>query len=118
MTTFGLLVSIGLSLHLTKIGPHFKKALALSGVKFFLIPVVVCLAALLFGITPQTWPVLFGTILILSSMPTGFLSLVPPSLYRLDLDLANACWLVSTVSLVVMIPVLWFLNTLLPYIPF
>jgi len=113
MTTFGLLVSIGLSLHLTKIGPHLKKAIALSGVKFFLTPLVVCLAALVFGISPGTFPVLFGTILILSSMPTGFLSLVPPSLYRLDLDLANACWLVTTLSLVVMIPVLWFLNSLI-----
>ncbi len=118
LTTFGLLVSIGLSLHLTKVGPHIKKALALTGGKFFLTPIVVCAAALLFGITPQTWPVLFGTILILSSMPTGFLSLVPPSLYGLDLDLANACWLVTTSSLAVLIPILWLLNEILPFIPF
>ncbi len=117
MTTLGLLVSIGLSLHLTKIGPHIKKALALTVVKFFLTPAIVCAAAILFGITPQAWPVLFGTILILSSMPAGFLSLVPPSLYRLDLDLANACWLVTMLGLVVTIPVLWFLNSLLSSFP-
>jgi len=113
MTTFGLLVSIGLSLHLTRLGPHIKKALALCAVKFVLTPAVVCAAAFAFGITPHAWPVLFGTVLILSSMPAGFLSLVPPSLYRLDLDLANALWLVTMMGLVAMIPLLWFLNSLI-----
>jgi predicted permease len=107
LTTFGFLLSIGLSLHLTRIRPHIGMAMALAAVKFVLTPVVVCLLALALGITPANSPVLFATILILSAMPTAFVSLVPPSLYRLDLDLANACWLVTTSLLVLMVPLLW-----------
>jgi hypothetical protein len=42
-------------------------------------------------------------------MPVAFNSLVAASIYDLDLDLANACWLISTLSLVVVLPWLYWL---------
>jgi hypothetical protein len=48
-------------------------------------------------------------ILILSSMPVGFIALVPPSIYDLDIDLANAAWMVTTALLIVVIPLQMFL---------
>lgn len=47
--------------------------------------------------------------IILASSPVGFLGLVPPSLYRLDRNLANSIWLVSNGSLALTIPALAFL---------
>jgi aspartyl aminopeptidase len=32
-------------------------------------------------------------------MPVGFIAMVPPTLYRLDVDLANACWLITNGAL-------------------
>ena len=43
---------------------------------------------------------------ILSAMPVAMNALIPPSLFRLDLDLANACWVFTTMELVVILPVL------------
>jgi hypothetical protein len=37
-------------------------------------------------------------------MPVGFTALVPPSIYDLDIDLANAGWMVTTALLVIVIP--------------
>ena len=45
-------------------------------------------------------------VLILSSMPVGFIAMVPPTLYRLDIDLANACWLVTNGLLILVVPTL------------
>jgi predicted permease len=48
-------------------------------------------------------------VLILSSMPVAFIALIPPSIYDLDLDCANSCWLISTIFLIVELPLLLFL---------
>ena len=45
-------------------------------------------------------------------MPVAFNALIPPSIYELDLDLANSCWFVTTVLLVIVMPALLFLSQL------
>ena len=45
-------------------------------------------------------------VIILSSMPVAFNALIPPSIYDLDLDLANACWFFTTACLAITLPVL------------
>ena len=52
-------------------------------------------------------------VLVLSSMPVAFNALVPPSLYGLDLDLANSCFLVSVLGLAALLPALHFALDLL-----
>jgi predicted permease len=37
-------------------------------------------------------------VLVLAAMPVGFVSLVPPTLYKLDQDFAGSLWLVSNSS--------------------
>ena len=62
--------------------------------------------------TSLAWAIGFGNIenalplkvvIILSSMPVAFNALIPPSIYDLDLDLANSCWFVTMVLLVVIL---------------
>jgi len=45
-------------------------------------------------------------VMILSSMPVAFNALIPPSIYDLDLDLANSCWFVTTALLAIVLPAL------------
>jgi predicted permease len=52
-------------------------------------------------------------VLIVSSMPVAFTALVPPPLYDLDLDLANACWLFTTALLGIMVPTLFLVINLM-----
>ncbi len=46
-------------------------------------------------------------------MPVAMTALVPPSLFNLDLDLANACWVFSTAGLIVVLPALLIILPLL-----
>jgi hypothetical protein len=53
------------------------------------------------------------TVAVLASMPVAMNALIPPSLFNLDLDLANACWIGSTTALIVVLPALHLLLPLL-----
>jgi predicted permease len=44
-------------------------------------------------------------------MPTAFMALVPPVLYGFDLDLANSAWLVTTLALLIVFPILFLIVT-------
>ena len=41
-------------------------------------------------------------------MPVAFNALVPPAIFGFDLDLANSAWIVTTASLIVIVPALYF----------
>lgn len=106
LATILLLTSIGLALRFSRISDYLRESVSVSVIKFCLVPV--CATAL-------AWTIGFGDIenalplkvvIILSSMPVAFNALIPPSIYDLDLDLANSCWFVTTALLVVVLPCL------------
>ena len=101
-----LLVSIGLAMRFKRVRHHLKACTLVSLIKFAVVP---------FCATAVAWSIGYGRIenglplkvvMILSSMPVAFNALIPPSLYDLDLDLANACWFFTTSALIVVLPIL------------
>lgn len=114
--TFVLIVSIGLGMRFSQIGAYIKESLGICLIKFTVIPVIACSLAYLAGLHQIADGLPFQVVLILSSMPVAFNALVASSIYDLDLDLANSCWLVSTGALVIIMPWLYFLlsSSLLP----
>ncbi|NCC65949.1 MAG: hypothetical protein EOM15_15005 [Spirochaetia bacterium] len=99
-----LLISIGMAMKFSKIQAYLKPALLASVIKYLLVPVVVTGTAFFLGFSKVDNSLPLKVILILSSMPVGFTALVPPSIYDLDVDLANAGWMVSTALLALVIP--------------
>ncbi len=99
-----LLVSIGMAMKFSRIKAFIKPAIIISGLKFLLVPFVATGIAFLLGFGKIDNGLPLKVILILTSMPVGFTALVPPSIYDLDIDLANAAWMVTTALLVVVIP--------------
>jgi len=107
LSTVILLATIGMAMSFGKTARYLKESLAIWGVKFLIVPAACTSLAALGGLGSVADGLPLKTTLILSSMPTAFTALVPPSLYGLDLDLANSCWLVTTLGLVVTLPVLY-----------
>lgn len=104
LATVLLLISIGLALRFSRVGAYLRECAAVSAIKFVLVP---------FCATSLAWAIGFGgiqdglplkVVIILSSMPVAFNALIPPSIYDLDLDLANSCWFVTTALLVLVLP--------------
>jgi len=105
--TLALLISIGLAMRIKTIQHYLKACAAVSVVKFLIVPVILTLTAFLLGYGEIDNGLPLKVVMILSSMPVAFTALVPPSLYHLDIDLANSCWLFSTSLLIVVLPVLY-----------
>jgi predicted permease len=111
MATFLLLVAIGMKIPKRQ-KPIPKPILAaFLGIRLLLIPAFSLGIALLAGLHLLPDNTAFLVALILSFMPTAFISLVPPSLYGLDFELSFGLWLVSNLSLAGILPLLWFLTT-------
>jgi len=106
MGTILLLVSIGLEMKFGKVRDYIKECFSISMIKFILVPAIVSATAFFLGYGKIDGGLPLKVVMILSSTPVAFTALIPPSIYDLDLDLANSCWLVTTLSLVIILPLL------------
>ena len=108
--TLCLLISIGLAMRFSSVGDYVRESLASAAIKFLLVPSYAGLLAWGLGLHHLLNGLPLKVVLIGASMPVAFTSLVAASLLDLDLDLANGCWLVTTCSLLVVLPWLYFLT--------
>ncbi|MBN2659164.1 MAG: hypothetical protein JXR86_19070 [Spirochaetales bacterium] len=104
--TYFLIFSIGLGMRLGAVGKYWREALSIILIKSLILPVLMVSLSFLFGLHTIAGGLPLKTVLILSSMPVAFVALVPPSVYKLNLDMANSMWLFSYFSLLLIIPVL------------
>lgn len=111
--TFLLLTSIGLGMRFSSVVDNRLEGMAISLIKFIVIPLAAVSAAYALGLNEIDNGLPLKVVLIAASMPVAFTALVAASIYELDLDLANACWLVTTAALLVVLPWLSFLLTVL-----
>ncbi len=110
--TVMLLTSIGLAMRFRRVRGYLRESAAIAAIKFALVPMLATTVAYLIGFGTVDNGLPLKVVLILSSMPVAFNALIPPSIYDLDLDLANSCWLVTTALLVVVLPIqLWMVSS-------
>ncbi|OGQ08578.1 MAG: hypothetical protein A2026_12150 [Deltaproteobacteria bacterium RBG_19FT_COMBO_46_12] len=102
-----LIISIGLTMKISKVQDYLKECMAVSVIKFLIVPAVMTSLAFLLGYHEMVGGHLIKVVILLSSMPVAFNALIPPSLYDLDVDLANSCWLFSTSLFIIILPVLY-----------
>jgi len=107
--TFLMLLAIGMAMKFSSMGSFLREAGAICIIKFLLVPIMLAGFASLLGFGGIREGLLLKVVVILSLMPSAFVSLIPPSIYDLDLDLANTCWLVTTFAMVLVIPVLFYI---------
>ncbi len=101
-----LLTSIGLALKFRRVRDYLRECISVSIIKFVLVPISASLLAYLIGFGNIDNGLPLKVVIILSSMPVAFNALIPPSLYDLDLDLANSCWFFTTALLIIVLPLL------------
>lgn len=110
ISTVFFLFAIGLTLRIASIGSCLRASIVLCAIKFAGIPAIVIPLGLLAGYGQMEGGLPLKTAAVLCSMPVAMTALVPPSLFRLDVDLANACWLVTTAGLIFVLPwLMWLL---------
>ena len=108
-----LLISIGLGMKFGKVRNYISECFAISVIKFILVPLIISATAFLLGFAEIEEGLPLKIVIILSSMPVAFTAIIPPSIYDLDLDLANSCWLVTTLSLILILPLSTYIISLI-----
>ena len=106
LQAFLLLISVGLALRFRRVGDYLKESAAVAAIKFAAVPAMACSLAIALGFDAIDGGLPLKVVMILSSMPVAFNALIPPSIYDLDLDLANSCWFVTTAMLALVLPAL------------
>lgn len=106
--TFLLLISIGLGMRFSSVGSYWLEGLFVSLIKFIIVPLIAVTASYLLGFGNIDGGLPLKVVMIASSMPVAFTALVAASIYDLDLDLANSCWLITTSALIIVLPWLSF----------
>ena len=104
--TVFLLTSIGLALKFRRVRDYLRECISVSIIKFLLVPALASSLAYLLGFGDIDHGLPLKVVIILSSMPVAFNALIPPSIYDLDLDLANSCWFFTTALLIITLPLL------------
>lgn len=99
--------SIGLTLFWGRIGAYRKEIVLVSLIKFVIVPGIMIPLGLAIGLPALLDGVAFKVLVILSVMPVAFNALIPPVVYGFDLDLANSAWIVTTLALILILPILY-----------
>ncbi len=106
-----LLSSIGMAMRFGRMRGYLRGAGVISLIKFVAVPGSVYLLGSALGLGGVDGGLPLRVSMVLASMPVAFMAMVPPTLYDLDVDLANAAWFVTTALLAVVVPALWLLLT-------
>lgn len=106
-----LLVSIGLAMRFRSVRNYYRECVTISLIKFLIVPVCMTCVGYLIGYGAIDNGLPLKVVMILSAMPVAFNALIPPSIFDLDLDLANSCWFFTTSLLIIVLPVLLFLTS-------
>jgi len=104
--TFTMLTAIGMGMRFGKVRSYVRECFAILLIRSVFLPVILISVSILTGFNGIWGGLPLKVVIILSFMPVAFITLVPASIYDLDLDLANACWLVSTFSMIFVIPLI------------
>jgi predicted permease len=107
LVSLSMLSSIGMAIRFEKMREYVREASAIALIKFVAIPTSVYLVASWVGLGAVNGGLPLKVVTILASMPVAFTAMVPPTLYDLDVDLANTAWMMTTGLLLVVVPVLW-----------
>ena len=107
--TLLLLSSIGMAMRFNRMHGYLKEAGVISLIKFIAVPGAVYLLGSVIGLGKVDGGLPLKASVVLASMPVAFTALVPPTIYNLDVDLANTAWFVTTALLLLVVPALWIL---------
>ena len=98
-----------MTLQFSRIANYKRDLLLVMAIKFVIIPLIVIPAAYLLGMHRILDAIPMKVVIILSFMPVAFTALLPPTLYGFDLDLANSGWIVTTLFMLIVLPVIYWL---------
>lgn len=102
--SFLLIFPIAFKMNIGKTRTCIKEALIVVVIKFLIAPIIAVSAAYLFGLNTIESGLVIKVLIIMNLVPCGFNSILVPTIYKADRDVANSIWIFTMVVLVIIIP--------------
>ncbi len=100
-------LAIGMTLRLGRLGGYWREIGALAAIKFALGPLLGAAVVYLLGQWGAFDGVLWRVVVIEAAMPVAIFATIVSNLFDLDRDLANSCWVATTLACAGVIPFLY-----------
>jgi predicted permease len=95
-------LTVGLTLRRAAPRKHLAAGLRMSSVKFLIVPLVSALLAWLLGFSGVTLQV----VAVCAAMPVAFMAVIASNLLHLDQELTGSLWLLTTLGMLAVVPLL------------
>ncbi|MFI3257439.1 MAG: hypothetical protein R3Y36_03985 [Spirochaetales bacterium] len=102
--SFLLISAIAFKMDLSKTKTFFREGIIIVGIKFLLAPIIGIGMGLLFGLQYPENGLIIKVITVMTPVPCGFNSILVPTIYKADKDVANTAWIFSMIALAVAVP--------------
>ena len=99
-------IAFGMTLKVRAIRKYLRILASIVMIKYLVIPFIIIPVAMLFGMHQIMDGLPLYIIILLIYMPVAINALIPPVLYGFDLDLVNSAWIVTTLGLCIIFPLL------------
>lgn len=99
--------AIGMTLRLGRVAGYWREVVALAVTKFALGPLIGAGVVVALGQWGAFEGVLWRVVVIEAAMPVAIFATIVANLFDLDRDLANSCWVATTLACAPLIPVLY-----------
>ncbi len=107
--SFLLTFAISYKMEFKKIQSNFMEGIICIGIKYCFSPILAVSLGMLLGLQHIQDGLIIKVLIIMSTVPCGFNSILVPTIYKSDADVANSVWIMSMIMLIVTIPLEYFL---------
>ncbi len=105
ITSFLLIFPIAFKMNISKTHACLKEALVVTCIKFIIAPVLAISVAYLFGLNTVENGLVIKALIVMNLVPCGFNSILVPTIYKADRDVANSIWIFTMVVLIIIVPI-------------
>lgn len=102
--SFMLTFAISYKMEFQKIKSSIPEGMIAILIKYIISPIVAVSIGYAFGLQHIADGLVIKVLLIMSLVPCGFNSILTPTIYKSDKDVANSVWIMNMVALLVVIP--------------
>lgn len=104
ITSFMLISTVAFKMNLGKTKTFVKEGVAIILIKYLFAPAVSISLGYLLGLQHIQNGIVIKVLTIMTLVPCGFNSILVPTIYKADRDVANTVWLFSMIALGIIVP--------------
>ncbi len=102
--SFSLTFTIAFTMNFGRVKSYMKEGITVIVIKFLIAPIIAVTIGMIFNLHNIENALIMKVIIVMNLIPSGFNSILVPTIYKVDKDLANSAWIYSMIAFFIVIP--------------